>query len=78
MKKIYELMDVDTANVVGFYDTLDDALAIVRTALVEYGPAGIQDLALSEKDTNGHIVMLFEGSDLEAMAQRPLEPATRG
>lgn len=64
----YELMDTDTANVVGFYDSKDAAFAVVRRAHALYGPAGIEGLALSDERDQGDGVLLGEGADLLRMA----------
>lgn len=53
MSLYYELMDLDSANVVGFYDSKDEALATVRESYERYGLAGVEDLALSEKSSEG-------------------------
>ena len=64
----YELMDTDTANVVGFYKTREAALTIVRRAYEQYGLAGIEDLALSAEAGDGEGVLLGEGAELLRMA----------
>ena len=62
--KTYELMDLDTANVVGFYETETAALAVVRGAITQYGEEGVLDLALSERSCDGSAVLLAEGPAL--------------
>lgn len=64
----FELMDTESANVVGFYETKDEALAIVRSAFENHGTAGIDDLALSENDGQGSGVLLAEGAELPRLA----------
>lgn len=64
----YELMDTDTANIVGFYHSKEDALAIVRSSYERYGLAGIEDLALSEGSERGAGVLLAEGEELLRLA----------
>lgn len=68
MKTDYELMDTDTANVVGFYETKEGALAIVRRAYEQYGLAGIEGLALSEEPSEGEKGLLAEGGELLRLA----------
>ena len=71
----YELMDTDTANVVGFYDTKEAALAIVRRAYQRHGLTGIEGLALSEETQQGDGLLLAEGADLLRLAMAaPLSP----
>ncbi len=65
----YELMDTDSANVVGFYQTREDALSIVRDSYERYGLPGIEDLALSEQSERGTGVLLAEGADLLRLAK---------
>ena len=64
----YELMDTDTANVVGFYDSKEAALATVRRAYERYGLPGIEDLALSEETEQGDGRLLAEGAELLRLA----------
>lgn len=71
MSTYYELMDLDCANVVGFYDTKDAALAIVRNAYERYGLAGIADLALTAKSDDDDGVWLGEGEELLSLAMEP-------
>jgi hypothetical protein len=64
----YELVDLDTANVVGFYESKEAALAIVRRSFELYGLRGIEDLALSEESPGGEGRLLAEGADLLRLA----------
>lgn len=68
MSKYYELMDLDSANVVGFFDTKDDAFATVRNSYERYGLAGVEDLALSEKSDQDDWLLLGEGAELLELA----------
>jgi len=68
LKTYYELMDLDSANVVGFYDTKDEALATVRDAYDRYGLPGVEGLALSEKSDGNEGVLLGEGAELLHLA----------
>ncbi len=68
MSTYYELMDLDSANVVGSFDTKDDALSTIRDAFERYGLAGIADLALTEKSDEGEGVWLGEGTELLTLA----------
>ena len=65
---IYELMDVESANLVGAYETEAEALAIVRAALREHGPAYVEALALGYTDDQGEGEMIAEGAELAARA----------
>lgn len=68
MTTYYELMDLDSANVVGFYASKNDALATVRESYKRYELAGIEDLALSEDSDAGEGVLLGEGAELLRLA----------
>ena len=71
----YELMDTDTANVVGFYDTKEAAFAIVRRAYERYGLPGVEGLALSEETAQGDGVLPAEGAELLRLAmEAPISP----
>lgn len=64
----YELMDLESANVVGFFDTADEALATIRDAYARYALGGIEDLALSVKSDLGEGTLLGEGAGLLDLA----------
>ncbi|MGH2562815.1 MAG: hypothetical protein ACRDJH_27455 [Thermomicrobiales bacterium] len=49
MADIFELMDLTTANVIGHFDSEDEALAIVRDVVTEEGIQAVDELALSYK-----------------------------
>ena len=71
----WELWDTETGNLVGDYDSEDDALAIVRDALRRLGPSAIAPLALgAEHDDEGgrdeDLPPVLQGGDLVARAQR--------
>jgi hypothetical protein len=68
VKPYYELMDLASANVVGFYATKDDVFAIIREAYEAYGLVGIEDLALSERTNEDDDRLLGEGMELLRLA----------
>lgn len=65
---IYELMDVESANLIGTYESETAALAVVRAALRAHGPASVAPLALAYEDDNGNGALIAEGADLAARA----------
>lgn len=72
MKAVYYLpMDLDTANVVGYYDTREDAFATVLEAFERHGLAGVEDLGLSLETEDGGGELLGIGVDLLHLAQAP-------
>jgi hypothetical protein len=68
MKRYYELMDLDSANVVGFYDSKEEAFATIRASFERFGLAGIEDLALSEKSDHDGGTLVGEGAELLSLA----------
>lgn len=78
MHGAYELMDIETGSVVGFYDTEEDALAVVRDTVASYGMRGIEGLVLSRLSDDGSLEAIAEGSALaERAASRDIIRARR-
>ncbi len=70
----YELWDLQSANLLGEYDTEAEALAVVSDALALHGMAAIAPLALgAEHDDEGGddatLPPIVRGSELAARAQ---------
>jgi hypothetical protein len=67
MATLFELMDLDSGNLVGSYQTLEEALDVVRDAYATYGRSGIDDLGLArvESDSQECIAM---GTELVSYA----------
>ena len=57
----FELWDTITQNIIGAYDTKDDALAVVAAAVRAYGPAYADTIALVH--------------DLDRRAEVPIPPS---
>ena len=68
---IYELMDVESANLIGTYESETAALAVVRAAIQAHGQASVMALALGYEDEAGNGGVIAEGADLAARA-RPI------
>jgi hypothetical protein len=64
----YELMDLDSGNLVGSYLTLDDAFAIIRDAYVVYGWSGVNDLGLVRVGNHDSQDIVAIGSELARLA----------
>jgi len=60
----YELIDVESGNLVGTYDSEAEALAVVRDAARENGAAYVDSLALGRSDDHGEGDLIAEGSEL--------------
>lgn len=54
----FGLLDEETGNFIGFFDTDQAALAAVRDSIHRYGAASVETLALAR----------FEGKEVEAVA----------
>ena len=63
-----QLMVLDSANVVSFFETRKDAFATIRDAFERYGVAGSEDLALSEESDEQGGTLFGEGEDLLRLA----------
>lgn len=75
MKTGFELWDIESANLVGSYDTEDAALSDVHDTVLTCGPAAIDTLALGRIDARGRAKPIAAADDLrrlaEEWAQRP-------
>ena len=73
----YELLDLETGNLIGTYDTEQEALAVVRRAYQLNGSGYVRDLALGYEDDGGEGEQLAAGSDLlaRALADEPRDTA---
>ncbi len=65
----YQMMDVDSGNLVDEFDSLEAALAAVRDGFERFGQAGVDGLALSENDDDGGGRLLGIGDELLYLAQ---------
>lgn len=68
MKCSFELMDLDTGNLVGSYAALEDALVIVRQSFVKFGLAGVTGLGVIAVCENGAQQMLSSDMELARLA----------
>ena len=74
----YEIWDTETNNLIGAYETLDTALAVVRRALEAHGVDYVATLALGFEDSRGHSRTVAEGHQLvdRARALAAMAPAS--
>jgi hypothetical protein len=68
MSNIYELWDRATANLIGTYESVDQALAVVRSAVERESPSVFDDVALGSEDEDGDTTVIATGEDLVALA----------
>lgn len=66
----YEIWDVETANIVGFFATEDEALGTVGALLKSFGRAYADELTLSRRDGDGPSRIVATGDRLAEMAER--------
>jgi hypothetical protein len=64
----FELLDIDTGNLIGTYETEPQALAVVRRAYQLNGSGYVASLALGYEDDDGEGEQLATGADLLARA----------
>ena len=66
----YELWDGRSGNLVGSWDTEDDALRQVRHVHETEGDDAVEDLVLAHEDGTGHTLTVSEGPALLRRARR--------
>jgi hypothetical protein len=73
----YELVELSTGNLVGYYETEEAALADVRHAIGQYGESAVHTLALGLDDqaSDGHEIARGRALMARALGKR-LEPAS--
>jgi hypothetical protein len=72
---IYELFDTDGFNLVGAYETEEEALSDLRKLVAANGLDYVQTISLLMTDEHEDTVKIAEGFDLARRANIP-EPAT--
>ena len=60
----FELMDLDSGNLVGSYKTLEEALEVIRDAYSAHGQSGIDDLGLARVEGSGSQRCIASGAEL--------------
>jgi hypothetical protein len=68
MPTSFELMDLDSGNLVGSYHSLEEALEVVRNAYATYGQSGIDDLGLARVESGGSQESIAIGPELVSYA----------
>ena len=66
---LVELMDIESANLIGSYRTEDEALAVVRAAISQFGQPFVYTWALGRLDRSTPALI---GADLVARALLPI------
>lgn len=60
----YELIDVESGNLIGTYASEAEALDVIRRAVFENGTAYVESLALGRSDEDGEGALIAEGTEL--------------
>lgn len=68
MSATFEIFDVETANQIGTYDTVEAALRVINDAVGRVGPEAIANLALGREDEEGDTEVVARGDDLLRLA----------
>lgn len=68
---MFELWDFETGNAIGEYDSLADALQVIRDAVGRNGEATLDGLALLETDPNGEDRLVAKDRELLPFIQSP-------
>ena len=72
----YELWEIRSGNLMGAFDTEEEALGAVRRAIDRYGVAYVETVALlGVLDEEGASVSIACGPELVARAHQPPTPA---
>jgi hypothetical protein len=69
---VFELLDLASGNLVGSYDTQEEALSIVRNAYAAHGSVAIRDLALMSIDQDENQELVATDADLAHLALGPV------
>jgi hypothetical protein len=60
----YELWDLTTRNLTGFFATEDEALQAVRAAVEQHGRSYAEEFALVQEDAHGRSTTVARGIEL--------------
>lgn len=66
----FELWDLPSRNVAGYFQTKVEALAAVRAAVKAHGRAYAEEFLLLSEDTRGRTRVIAEGAELVDLALR--------
>ncbi len=72
---MYQLWDMESANLLGSYASQEAALDIVRQAIQKHGPEAIATLLLLREDADGQLTDLAESTALVELALSRTTPA---
>ncbi len=71
MDNIFEVIDLKSGNVIGGFDTEDEALASLRRSLHTHGPRAIENLSLMRITDDDQFLVAMQ-DDLKRLVRDPL------
>ena len=77
MAVLYDLWDLETANLVGTYESEQAALEDVANAVLVHGRQAVETLLHGREDDEGRSDLIAEGAVLVDRALAKVEPAGR-
>jgi hypothetical protein len=72
----YELVELSTGNMVGYFDTEQAALRDVAESIERYGMQSVETLALGFDEPNGAGRAIAKGKALAKLARERVQPVT--
>lgn len=72
---MFQLWEMESANLVGSYPTEDAALAVVRTAIEKHGRESMDAIVLRREGARGRLTKIAEGIALVDRALAGASPA---
>ena len=67
----YELWEMSTGNLIGAYATQQEALALIRRAIVAHGKTYVDTILLGVEDEKGRSKTIAKGQALAHLASAP-------
>lgn len=67
-----QLVDTETSNVIGRYDSEQDALRLIQELLEAHGEAFVCKLQLGARDASGQVLPVVDGEELVRRARDAL------
>lgn len=72
---MFQLWEMESANLVGSYPTEDAALAVVRAAIEKHGRESMAAVVLLREGARGRLTKIAEGAALVDRARAGASPA---
>jgi len=64
-----QLVDTETSNVIGRYDSEQDAFRLIQELLEEHGEAFVREFQLGGRDASGQVLPVVDGEELVRWAR---------